>query len=1017
MKLETTHQYVNEVARKQKSSEAREHAYRPLLENLLQLLLTDKYTVINDPARVGANAPDFLIKQGEVPSGYIEAKDVTVDLDDKAVQAQAERYLKAFDALILTNYIEFRFYHGAEEYDRITLNAETPDNDLQRFADVLTSFVQPTPRSIKSAKQLAEIMAHKSRIMRDVVIGLLKEQTETGDIQGQYQAFKQVLIRDLTIEQFADMYAQTLAYGLFVARYFDKSLKDFTRHEAQDLLPPANPLLRKFFGHIAGANFEPRLAWIIDDLIAAYSATDVHGIMHKEFERKEQDPVLHFYETYLKEYDPKLRKSRGVYYTPKPVVSFIVRSVDQILKKEFGLKDGLADTAKIPWEFKTQGTDKRYKDKTKKHTQDVHRVQILDPAAGTGTFLVEVIEQIRKRFANQEGQWPSYVKEHLLPRLHGFELMMASYTMAHLKLGITLGESGYKATDQRLGVYLTNSLEQGVTEVPNLFMSQWLTEESAAASRVKSELPIMVVIGNPPYDVSSSNKGEWIRNLIKVYKEGLGEKKINLDDDYIKFIRFAEGLIEKNGAGVVAMITNNSFVDGITHRQMRKHLLETFDDIYILDLHGSAKKQEKTSKGGTDENVFDIQQGVSIALCVKKDSERKGLGAARYAELRGTRELKFTKLNTSSSSTIPWKLLKPSEPYFFFVPKDLDSLVEYEKGLPIDKMFLVNNSGVKTDRDALFVDFDKKSLAQRMTLLFSGKYDAEFASEFRVSDSGSYKIIEKLRGKQFSEENLRLIQYRPFDYRWIYYDPELVSRPGQKAFKHLVDKDNIALLTCRQQSTFDFAHVFVTKELADICVVSLQTKETGYVLPLYLFADDGTKTSGLDRTMIERIESVVGRTTPEKVFDYVYAVLHTLSFRKKYKELLKIDFPRIPLPQAKKQFDQLVSYGKELRELHLMRSPKVSEFVTTYPEAGLNLVEKPTYKDGKVWINKEQYFGGVPQPAWEFYIGGYQPAQKWLKDRKGRELSSDDISHYQKIVKVLVETERVMGEIDKVWKP
>ncbi|MFH0830476.1 MAG: N-6 DNA methylase, partial [Parcubacteria group bacterium] len=394
-------QYVREVAHKQESSESREHAYRPLLENLLRALLPDKYSIINDPAKVGHNAPDFLIKLDEIPCGYIEAKDITVDLSDKAVQKQAERYLEAFDSLILTNYREFRFYLHDEEYAKITLNEKTSEADLARFTDLIKQFVQPAPTKIKSAKQLAEIMAHKSRIMRDIVIGLLKEEDKTGDIQGQYQAFKQVLIRDLTIEQFADMYTQTLAYGLFVARYFDESLKNFSRHEAQDLLPPANPLLRKFFGHIAGESFEPRLAWIIDDLIAAYRAADVSTIMHKEFEQKSKDPVLHFYETYLQEYDPKLRKSRGVYYTPEPVVSFIVRSVDEILKRDFGIKDGLADTSKIEWKFKTQNADKRGK-AVKEVTKEVHRVQILDPAAGTGTFLVEVIKEIRKRFKNQE---------------------------------------------------------------------------------------------------------------------------------------------------------------------------------------------------------------------------------------------------------------------------------------------------------------------------------------------------------------------------------------------------------------------------------------------------------------------------------------------------------------------------------------------------------------------------------------------------------------------------------------
>ncbi|MFO0704417.1 MAG: type ISP restriction/modification enzyme [Candidatus Andersenbacteria bacterium] len=1007
--------FIDEVRKKQTQSEAREHAYRPLLENLLSALLSDKYSVINDPAKVGHNAPDFLIKQGEVPCGYIEAKDITVDLSDKAVQKQAERYLEAFDSLILTNYREFRFYLHDEEYAKLTLDDKTSEADLKRFTDLVTQFVQIAPTKIKSAKQLAEIMAHKSRIMRDVVIGLLKEQDQTGDIQGQYQAFKQVLIRDLTIEQFADMYTQTLTYGLFVARYFDDSLKNFSRHEAQDLLPPANPLLRKFFGHIAGSSFEPRLAWIIDDLIQAYRAADVSVIMHKEFEQKSKDPVLHFYETYLQEYDPKLRKSRGVYYTPEPVVSFIVRSVDEILKRDFGIKDGLADTSTIPWKFKTQNADKRGK-AVKEVTKDVHRVQILDPAAGTGTFLVEVIKEIRKRFKNQEGQWPSYVKEHLLPRLHGFELMMASYTMAHLKLGITLGETGYKDTDKRLGVYLTNSLEQGVTEVPNLFMSQWLTEESAAASKVKSELPIMVVIGNPPYDVSSSNKGEWIQNMIKVYKQGLNEKKINLDDDYIKFIRFAENLINKNGMGVVAMITNNSFIDGNTHRQMRKHLLETFDDIYVLNLHGSTKKKEIAPNGGKDENVFEIQQGVAITIFARHLQKKVGLGAVHFAELYGKQMEKLSKLGSMNLAKTEWAQLDVVEPHYFFVPKDFGLEKEYSRGFKVDDLFSISTSGIETQKDVLVIQFTHSDLKRVRADIESADEEKVF-SQYGIKNSRDWNFSSAKKDLEDAADTQ--ILYRPFDKRWTFYSGKtkgIIAYPRGEVMKHLT-QENIALLTTKRVSSFpEWHHVLVSENIAERCAVSLQTSEVGYIFPLYVYKRDGSKDPNLDKTIVDKIESLAGKTKPEDIFDYVYAVVHSLYYRHKYKEFLKIDFPRVPYPKDKKQFQKLVEFGKELRELHLMSSPNVNEFITTYPIAGSNMVEKPTFKEGKAWINKEQYFGGVPETAWEFYIGGYKPAQKWLKDRKGRELSSDDIAHYQRIIKVLVETKRVMGEIDKSIK-
>ena len=487
-----------------------------------------------------------------------------------------------------------------------------------------------------------------------------------------------------------------------------------------------------------------------------------------------------------------------------------------------------------------------------------------------------------------------------------------------------------------------------------------------------------------------------------------------MDDDYIKFIRFAEHFIEKNGSGIVAMITNNSFIDGVTHRQMRKHLLETFDDIYILDLHGSTKKKEHAPNGSKDENVFNIEQGVSINILIRKYGKQVGLGTVRHAEIYGTQEFKFKKLNESTIKNVIWEKLNYSHPNYFFVPKDFGANEEYEKGFVVDEIFPISNSGVKTDRDALFIDRNKDSLEFRMQKLLSGDYDENFKQTFRVIDSSSYKLTERLKRKSFNEGYIKQIQYRPFDYRWIYYDPSLVSRPGRKVFKHLVSKDNLALLTCRQQSTFSFQHAFITKDIVDICAVSLQTKETGYAFPLYLYYEDGTRTSNLKKEIVDEIEVTVGKVSPEDIFDYIYAVLHSPKYRQKYKEFLKIDFPRLPYPKDKNSFRKLVSLGSELRALHLLESPKVNKLITTYPIAGSDTVEKIEYKEGNVFINSSQYFGNISEVAWNFYIGGYQPAQKWLKDRKGRTLNNSDIEHYQKIIVALTETDKLMKEIDKI---
>lgn len=1013
--------YLIEIEHILKSGDAREHAYRPAFQKLIENLAPD-IQVINEPAYTGSNAPDFLFKQGAVPIAYAECKDVTIDLNHTEVQKQAQRYVDAFGHILLTNYYDFQILNEAKEVINISL-AEKVENrivaktdNFERFKNLIQDYLTPTQRTINSAKKLAEIMASKARLLRDNALASLTE-NPASDIQTQYTAFKEVLIRELTQEDFADMYAQTLVYGLFVARYFDPTLKTFSRYEAQDLLPSANPLLKKFFGHVAGTDYDPKVAWLVDSLIEAYLSTDVHELMHKEFQQKQKDPVLHFYETFLTEYDQNLRKSRGVYYTPEPVVSFIVRSVDQILKTKFNLPKGLADTSKIKHKIKLQAHDARTKDHIKRGLTEIHKVQILDPAAGTGIFLNEVISEIYKKFQGQEGMWTSYAKQNLLPRLHGFELMMASYTMAHLKLGVTLTELG-GAGSERLSVWLTNSLAESVHEVPNLFMSQWLTEESNQASYIKSELPIMVVLGNPPYSVSSVNKGEHIQNLIQVYKKDLHERNIQpLSDDYIKFIRFSEHQIEKNGSGIVAMITNNSFIDGVTHRQMRKHLMETFDEIYILDLHGNSKKKETALDGGKDENVFSIMQGVSINLFVKT-GEKTGLAKVQHAEFFGKQKTKYEALNKSSLETVNWQKLKPVEPYYFFVPKDFGAKEEYEKGFGVDEIFRLYSSGVQTQKDKVAIQFTTKKL-EEVIENFKELSESEFRLKYNVGKDNSDWSYKNAKNDILSEKSaITSINYRPFDIRCTKYSGKkgLMGRARNKVMQHFVGKDNLGLITKRGMAELNSAMGFITNGIIDRRFWSRPGMQGAEQLfPLYLYHPDNTRTPNLSEKIWQKINETVGKTEPEDLLDYIYAILHSPNYRKKYQEFLKIDFPRVPYPNDKNTFFKLLKLGRELRGLHLLESPKVTNFITTFPVDGSNVVEQKYQKfvAGKVFLNETQYFGNVPAAAWNFSIGGYQPAQKWLKDRRGRELNVEDLEHYQKMIVSLSETGRIMQEIDE----
>lgn len=987
--------YINQLQEELETGNAKEHSYRPALKNLFETI-NPEVKAVNEPIKSKYGNPDFAFfhkKNFSVRIGYVEAKDIDVDLDEFEKTEQLKRYL-GYSNLIVTNYLEFRFFRNGEKYQTIEIAKKEglyllfDNSNYDSLEREILAFLEGSPENITNAKRLAEIMGGKAaRIRANVQIYLENgNDTKSEELLQIYEAMKKMLVHDLKVDKFADMYAQTLVYGLFVARYYDKTSDNFTRQEARDLVPASNPFLQHFFDHIVGPNFDKRLGYIVDELCEVFTVSDVKEIVRQHYnlfgEVVDKDPIIHFYEDFLKEYDPKLRKEMGAYYTPVPVVKFIIRAVDDILKNDFKLPAGLASTEILEKKTQLQGT---------KVKEKFHKVQILDPAVGTATFLNEIIKFIHTQFKGQEGLWSSYAEKELIPRLHGFELMMAPYTIAHLKLAITLKETGIEKFNKRLGVYLTNTLEEGIKEDQGLFtafgLAEAISDEANAASEIKHKTPIMVVIGNPPYSVSSSNKSEWILNLIKDYKKELNDRNIQpLSDDYIKFIRLAEHYISKNGVGIVAMITNNSFLDGRIHRQMRKQLLETFDDIYILDLHGSSKKKETMPNGGKDENVFNIQQGVSINIFVKKNGKKKkNLAKVYHSEIFGRKKSKLENLNGSSIEKIKWEQLNYSDPYYFFVPKDFELEEEYTNGFKINQLFQIYNAGTATGKDSVFVKMNNEEL---LTSLHN-------------------------EDVPFDEHNFVNYLYRPFDLRKTIYDSSLIQRLRKKIMDNMLC-ENIALLACQRQTSFEFQHVFISKFVTDRCSVSLQTGEVGYIFPLYLSSPGQIKDTNLNDKIVKKLEGIVGKTKPTNIFDYVYGFLHSHKYRKKYKEFLKIDFPCVPYPKDKMIFWKLVEKGNKLRKLHLLEDPDITKFSTTFSISGNNAVEKLSFNDEKAFINETQYFGKVPKEVWEFYIGGYQPAQKWLKDRKGRKLEYEDIQHYQKIIASLTKTQEVMREIDNV---
>ncbi|MDP2303957.1 MAG: type ISP restriction/modification enzyme [Ignavibacteria bacterium] len=1020
----TFENYLNSVSKKFNNPETSEMGYRTDFE----ILLKDIFQTINvtrfdhDPKAKGGNKPDFVILKFDIPILYIETKDIGISLDKIEKSQQMVRYF-GYMNLVLTDYLEFRFYRNGQRYDEpikiadYDLHKRTISYHPQNFehlSKTLVDFTLSQKEPIKNGLHLAKIMGGKAQRIRENLLRFLSNDSEkNSEIKKIYKTLQKLLVHDLNDDSFADMYAQTLVYGLFVARYHDTSPENFSRREARELVPKSNPFLRHFFDHIVGPDFDKRLEFIVDELCEVFSHANLPELMKQYFRddlwgnsEEGSDPVIHFYEDFLREYDADLRKKLGAYYTPQPVVKFIVRSVDYLLSKEFGLFNGLADTTKTE--------------------SGIHKVQILDPAVGTGTFLSAVITNIYQNLKDrgQIGRWTTYVHHDLLPRIHGFEIMMAPYTIAHLKLSMAFKATGFKHFNKRLGIYLTNSLEEADNKL-DLFtgfgFAESIAEESKEAAQIKNDTPIMVVIGNPPYSVSSSNKGKWITDLIKVYKKDLNERKINLDDDYIKFIRYAEHHIEKNGSGIVAMITNNSFLDGITHRQMRKHLLETFDKIYILDLHGNAKKKETAPDGSKDENVFDIMQGVSISIMIRKNEKKDKPAVVKFAELYGKREVKFKELIDTDIDVIKWDNIEIQEPNFFFVPKDFKSNEVYKSWIKLDELMNEFNSGIQSKRDKICFPIKTKELLE-IIRTFELNEESLIRSILSLPIDGRDWTIKWAKKDLLIGYEIKPILYRPFDIRDSAYTGRakgFLAYPREKTFKHFL-KDNYGIITVRQQSTFDFQHILVTKNMIESGAISLQTKEWGYIFPLYLYSEDGSKVPNLNQGIVKEIEKITGKTEPEEILDYIYAVLHSPSYREKYKEFLKIDFPRVPYPKDKTTFKKLVNLGTELRELHLLESPVVNKFITTFPKDGTCEVEKITYikengvSIGEVWINSEQYFGKVPETAWNLYIGGYQPAQKWLKDRKGRVLTNEDIEHYQKIIIALSETDRIMKEINKI---
>jgi predicted helicase len=1063
--------YLKKIEKAYAAGNATEHTHRPALKELIENFAAG-IIATNEPRRVKCGAPDFIVTKKQTPLGYIECKDIGKSLAEAERTDQMKRYRESLGNLILTDYLEFRWYVGGQY--RLTVQLATVadgkikpvKNAAESLQELFAAFLTASAPTVKSPKELAHRMAALARLIRDIIQKAFNEEDLTDDepdpLHEQLDGFRKVLIHNLSPEQFADMYAQTICYGLFAARCNMTSAESFTRQNAGYALPKTNPFLRKMFDHIAGVNLDERIVWAVDDLAELLHHTDMEAIL-KDFGKhtRQEDPVVHFYETFLAAYDPKMREARGVYYTPEPVVSYIVRSIDHILKTDFKLRDGLADSTKI----------KISQPKSKK-TMDVHKVQILDPATGTGTFLYGVIDHIYNDFKDDKGMWSSYVSQHLLPRLFGFELLMAPYAVAHMKLGLQLKESGYDfQSSERLGIYLTNTLEEAHAMTGLPLFTQWIAEEANAASDIKKDAPVMVVLGNPPYSGHSANTGEWISNLLRGSDTSTGQKTGNyfevdgqplgeknpkwLNDDYVKFIRFAQWRIEQTGYGVLAFISNHGYLDNPTFRGMRQSIMQTFDDIYILDLHGNSKKKERCPDGSEDKNVFDIQQGVAIGIFIKRTNSKNVPATVRHADLWGKREI-FEKNNDENKlvggkyhwllerniKTTRWIKLKAGPPFYLMAPQNEELFVEYDQYYKITDILTVNSVGIVTARDSLTIHWTRDE-AWNVANEFAKSPTEEARGKYNLgNDTRDWKVElaqKDLQNSGLKPDHIKSLLYRPFDVRHTYYTG--ISRgfhcmPRGEIMRHMLGGDNIGLISARSNKSQHQDQFFCTRFMSETKCGESTTQSA--LFPLYIYQQnndalfDNINISRKPNLSPKFIEVFAARLEmkfipdgkgdrkktfgPEDIFNYMYAVFHSPTYRSRYAEFLKMDFPRLPLTSNAELFRKLCSLGDELVALHLME--KQGKKITGYPIAGESCVETVRYAEpqceagGRVWINATQYFDNVPKDVWEFHVGGYQVCNKWLKDRKGRKLTYDDLTHYQQIVSALAETIRLMQDID-----
>lgn len=1094
--------YLKSVKEIHKGGHETEGSYYPSIQSLFEGFAEDEKGFADAkalllPQQVDIGAPDLRIARGDRLVGYVEVKDprrvkALVSLPDPD-RKRFEKYQNAENMnIVLTNTLEFELYQDGKKIGETVFLANITASGIQKttggeekLIDLLNRYFDFYLPEHYTPQKLAETLAKRARWLCDAV----RDAREKGDqtLITFYEGFKKYLISTLEPDAFDDLMAQTIVFGLLASRYKAPDGK-FNRDSAWRYVPPTIGILKKLFIHISTEELPESMEWVLGNLADILTVADVPQ-MFKDFYAGEadEDPIFYFYQRFLRVYDPEKSEQLGVYYTPEPVVSYIVRSVNLLLVKNFDRPNGLADEKPV---------------------------EVLDPAGGTLGFLSFTAKEMAKNYSNQ-GSMKHWIKPRVLENLYGLEYMVAPYTLGHLKMSATLDELGAPMKpNERMKLYLTNTLEfhemnQGQINLMDPVIKE-ISEEAMAAEKVKGrETPILVVIGNPPYHGHSANpskqrqrveEGEeyypaskkppivekggkyfldwdatekkidkwgyeisipivkttakkqkeveaytWIGRLIEDYKihngEWTEEKTDWINDDYVKFLRFAQWKVEQFGEGIVGFITGHGYLDNPTFVGMRLSLMQSFNEIYVLDLHGNTRKGEVSPDGSRDDNVFDIKNGVAIVFLMKK---RGSVGCEVYhQDLWGLRQsadvddpnTKYGWLRNHSIESTVWTRLDPLEPHYFFVPRDNTYYEDYRDFVSLRDIFRLENNGVVTGRDNLTMSWAAGEMWNRVCDLASSEPDVAREKYDLSKDAINWQIARAqadLKADGPVKEHIYPILYRPFDIRFTYYTGNsnaFYVSPSNKVMPHMVDHENLGFLFARPMSSkYEFS-VLISSSIVDQCVVGNKSAGAGLscIAPLYLYKPETkTKSSNLSQDLTKNLEEAYGEEpTPEQILYYVYAVLYSPVYREKFKVFLKSDFPKVPFTSDLATFEKMAELGEQLANLHLLKKISPNSRFEGKRKSDSLKIENIEWKEDRLYINPDQYFTSVPKEVWEYQIGGYQVLDKWLKERSNKKKRPDqslwvkdgldEVTTFCKIIEALRQTIEIQKEIDKLY--